>query len=35
MTTYAEIFKDLIVELEDGTKMLNLCPHPTVYEAKD
>lgn len=35
MTTYAEIFKDLIVELEDSTKMLNLCPHPVVYEAKD
>ena len=35
MTNYAEFFKDLIVELEDGTKMLNLCPHPVVYEAKD
>lgn len=35
MTTYAEIFKNLIVELEDGTKILNLCPHPVVYEAKD
>lgn len=35
MTTYAEIFKTLIVELEDGTKLLNLCPHPVVYEAKD
>lgn len=35
MTNYAEFFKDLIVELEDGTKMLNLCPHPVVYESKD
>lgn len=35
MTTYAEIFKDLIVELEDGTKMLNLCPQPVIYESKD
>lgn len=34
-TNYVEFFKDLIVELEDGTKMLNLCPHPVVYEAKD
>lgn len=35
MTTYATIFNNLIVELEDGTKVLNLCPHPVVYEAKD
>lgn len=35
MTNYAEFFKDLIVELENGTKVLNLCPHPVVYEAKD
>lgn len=35
MTNYVEFFKDLIVELEDGTKMLNLCPHPVVYEEKD
>lgn len=25
MTTYATIFSTLIVELEDGTKVLNLC----------
>lgn len=35
MTNYVEFFKDNIVELEDGTKLLNLCPHPVVYEAKD
>lgn len=35
MTNYVEFFKDLIVELEDGTKVLNLCPHPVVYESKD
>lgn len=35
MTNYTEFFKDLIVELEDGTKVLNLCPHPVVYESKD
>lgn len=35
MTTYAEIFKNLIVELEDGTNLLNLCPHPVVYESRD
>lgn len=35
MTTYATIFNTLIVELEDGTKVLNLCPHPVVYESKD
>lgn len=35
MTTYATIFNNLIVELEDGTKLLNLCPHPVVYETKD
>lgn len=35
MTTYAEIFKNLIVELEDGSKYLNLCPHDATYEAKD
>lgn len=35
MTNYTEFFKDLIVELENGTKVLNLCPHPVVYEAKD
>lgn len=35
MTNYTEFFKDLIVELEDGTKVLNLCPHPVVYEYKD
>ena len=34
-TTYATIFNNLIVELEDGSKYLNLCPHDTVYEAKD
>ncbi len=34
-TNYAEFFKDLIVELEDGTNVLNLCPHPVIYEAKD
>lgn len=35
MTNYVEFFKDNIVELEDGTKLLNLCPHPVVYESKD
>ena len=35
MTNYTEFFKDLIVELEDGTKLLNLCPHPVIYESKD
>lgn len=35
MTTYATIFNNLIVELEDGTKLLNLCPHPVVYESRD
>lgn len=35
MTNYVEFFKDLVVELEDGTKLLNLCPHHVVYEAKD
>lgn len=35
MTTYAEIFKNLIIELEDGMNYLNLCPHDTKYEAKD
>lgn len=35
MTNYVEFFKDLIVELEDGTKVLNLCPHPVIYESKD
>lgn len=35
MTTYATIFSNLIVELEDGTKLLNLCPHPVVYESRD
>lgn len=35
MTTYAEIFKNLIVVLEDGAKYLNLCPHDATYEAKD
>ena len=35
MTNYAEFFEELIVELEDGTKLLNLCPHPVVYESKD
>ena len=35
MTTYATIFNTLIVELEDGTKVLNLCPHQVVYEAAD
>lgn len=35
MTTYATIFNNLIVELEDGTKLLNLCPHPVVYESMD
>lgn len=35
MTTYATIFNSLIVELEDGSKYLNLCPHDTKYEAKD
>lgn len=35
MTTYATIFSTLIVELEDGTKVLNLCPHPVIYESKD
>lgn len=35
MTTYATIFNSLIVELEDGSKYLNLCPHDTTYEAKD
>ena len=34
MTTYAEIFKNLIVEL-DGMNILNLCPHDAKYEAKD
>lgn len=34
MTTYAEIFKNLIVEL-DGMNILNLCPHDVKYEAKD
>ena len=35
MTTYATIFNSLIVELEDGSKYLNLCPHDATYEAKD
>ena len=35
MTNYAETFKELIVEFEDGMKFLNLCPHNTMYEAKD
>lgn len=35
MTTYTTIFNNLIVELEDGTKLLNLCPHPVVYESRD
>ena len=34
MTTYAEIFKNLIVELDD-MNILNLCPHDAKYEAKD
>lgn len=34
MTTYAEIFKNLIVEL-DGMNILNLCPHDAKYEATD
>lgn len=35
MLNYVEMFKDLIVVLEDGTNILNLCPHNVVYEAKD
>lgn len=35
MLNYVEMFKDLIVVLEDGTNVLNLCPHPVVFEAKD
>lgn len=35
MTNYTEFFKDIIVELEDGAKYLNLCPHDAVYEEKD
>lgn len=34
-TNYAEMFAELIVELEDGMRYLNLCPHDTMYEAKD
>ena len=35
MLNYVEMFKDLIVVLEAGTNILNLCPHNVVYEAKD
>lgn len=35
MLNYVEMFKDLIVVLEDGTNVLNLCPHPVVFEAND
>lgn len=34
MANYAEVFKELIVELED-MDILNLCPHDTKYESKD
>lgn len=35
MLNYVEMFKDLIIVLEDGTNVLNLFPHNVVYEAKD
>lgn len=35
MLNYAEMYKELIITLEDGTRILNLCPHPVVYEAVD